>query len=78
VETLQEARSFGLGGHDWMLLFPIDSGIEIAGGEGTDQLRPWDVAVLSGREEREVRIVGRGRGETVKLFVASLPRDRAT
>lgn len=78
VEALQEARSFGLGSHDSMLVFPIDAGVELALGETTEQLGPWDLAVLSGREEREVRIVGRGRGEgagagAVKLFVASLP-----
>jgi environmental stress-induced protein Ves len=76
VETLQEARSFNLGEHDSMLIFPIDAGVDLAHGEGTDQLDPWDLAVLSGREEREVRILGRGRGEkpaAVKLFVANLP-----
>ena len=78
VEALQEARSFGLGSHDWMLVFPIDAGVELALGASTNQLEPWDLAVLSGRQEPEVRIIGPGRGERVKLFVASLPCEHAT
>jgi len=81
VETLQEARSFDLGDHDSMLVFPIDASVDLAHGERADQLDPWDLAVLSGREGREARIVGRGRGERpayMKLFVAKLAGGHAT
>ena len=39
-----------------MLVFPIDAGIELASDGSTEQLAPWDLAVLSGRQEREVKI----------------------
>jgi hypothetical protein len=76
VETLQEARSFDLGDHDSMLVFPIDAGVDLAHGERTDRLDPWDLAVLSGREKGEVRIASSGRGNSgvaVNLFLASVP-----
>ncbi len=76
VEALQEARSFALGGQDSMLVFPIDAGVEVARGETTDQLGPWDLAVLFGWEEREVRIATGNRGKagvTVNLFLATIP-----
>jgi environmental stress-induced protein Ves len=78
VELLREARSFEIGSHESMLVFPIDAGVALAHGESTDRLDPWDLAVLSGWEASEARIVGAGRGEgvcAVKLFVASLPQE---
>jgi hypothetical protein len=80
VQTLSEATSFELGAHDLMLAFPIDASVEVARRETTDQLGPWDLAVLSGREERAVRIDGGARmsGAAVKLFVASLPEGAST
>lgn len=76
VEPLQGARSFVLGGRESMLVFPLDAGVEIACGETTDQLGAWDLAVLSGSEQREARLVAGARADgqrPVRLFLASLP-----
>lgn len=76
VESLREARSFTVGSHESMLVFPIDAGIELASDGSTEQLAPWDLAVLSGRQEREVKIVATGCEDgsaEARLFVAVLP-----
>jgi environmental stress-induced protein Ves len=74
VEELCEARSFALGRLDSLLVVPIDASVELAGGEV--RLEPWDVALLSGREERQVQIARSGGEEgaaRAKLLVAHLP-----
>jgi environmental stress-induced protein Ves len=85
VETLREARYFDVGTDDTLLLFPIDAGVELSRGETEprdqgalrDQLGPWDLAVLSGREERQVRVAAiggeGGNGVAMNLFLAILP-----
>ena len=76
VESLREARSFAFGGRESMLLFPIDAGIALASGGSKEQLGPWDLAVLSGGEEREPGVVAttcpEGTG-AVRVFVATIP-----
>jgi hypothetical protein len=76
VEPLQERRSFRLAGHDSMLVFPIDAGVELARGGTTDQLGPWDLALLSGREEDEVHVVAARSADMrgpVNVFLATIP-----
>jgi environmental stress-induced protein Ves len=76
VEALREARSSSLGSGESMLVFPIDAALELTSGASTYVLEPWDLALLSGREDRTVNISGRGRGEkadAVKVFLATLP-----
>jgi environmental stress-induced protein Ves len=78
VETLQEGRSFGLGGHDSMLAFPIDAGVELTRGDTSDRLEPWDLALLSGWEEQEVHIASTCRADprgAVNLFLATIPGE---
>jgi environmental stress-induced protein Ves len=72
VEEIREARCWRLGSADSMLVFPIDAPVELGCGEV--RLEPWDVALLSGREEKEIRIARGGGGEPAapcKLWVAS-------
>jgi uncharacterized protein len=74
VEELREARSSNLGSGESMLVFPIDAALELTSGASTYVLEPWDLALLSGREDRTVSIAGRGEEESaVKVFLASLP-----
>ena len=76
VESLREARSFTVANHESMLVFPIDAEITLAGDASTEQLAPWDLAVLSGRRQRDVKIVATGCEEgsaAARLFVAVLP-----
>lgn len=76
VESLRGARSLTVGSHESMLLFPIDARITLASDGSTEQLAPWDLAVLSGRRERDVKIVATGCDEgsaAARLFVAVLP-----
>jgi environmental stress-induced protein Ves len=76
VESLREARSFTVGSHESMLLFPIDAGIALASDGSTEQLAPWDLAVLSGRQEREPAPVATTCPEgarAVRVFVAMIP-----
>jgi uncharacterized protein len=78
VEELREPRSASLGSGESMLVFPIDAAIELISGGSTSVLEPWDLALLSGREDRTVRISGRGHGEkagAVKVFLATLPGE---
>jgi uncharacterized protein len=74
VEVLREARSSSLGSQESMLVFPIDAALELTSGASTYVLEPWDLALLSGREDRTVNISGRGEaGDAVKIFLATLP-----
>jgi uncharacterized protein len=76
VEELRQPRSPSLGGGESMLVFPIDAALELTSGARTYALEPWDLALLSEREDRTVSISGRGGGEkagTVKVFLATLP-----
>jgi environmental stress-induced protein Ves len=78
VEALRGERSFRVAGHDSMLVFPIDAGIELRRGETTDRLGPWDLALLSGQEEQMVHIAATrsaGTRGAVSLFVATIPQQ---
>jgi len=59
-----------------MLVFPIDANVEVRSGGSTQLLEPWDLALISGREDRQVYIAAQEGGEAVgavKVFLATLP-----
>jgi environmental stress-induced protein Ves len=74
VEVIREARSFTVGPRQSMLVFPIDAPIDLACGEEV-RLEPWDVALVSEREPRVVRIARSGGEPSApgRLLVARLP-----
>jgi environmental stress-induced protein Ves len=76
VEAWPEALFSSLGDGESMLVFPIDAPLELRSGASTYVLEPWDLAVLSGREDRAVRLSARGpdeKADAVKIFLATLP-----
>jgi environmental stress-induced protein Ves len=75
VESLREARPFNIGIHEWMLVLPIDARVELERSGSTEQLAPWDLAVLSGWEAREPVMAATAAGAgAVRVFVATIPR----
>lgn len=76
VEVLRQPRSPSLESAESMLVFPIDSNVELRSGGKTHRLEPWDFALISGREDRPVRISAEEGGEApgaVQVFLATLP-----
>lgn len=76
VEVLRQPWSAGLESAGSMLVFPIDSTLELRSGGSAQLLEPWDLALISGREDRQVRISAHDGGEAagaVKVFLATLP-----
>ena len=76
VEVLREAWFPGLGSDESMLVFPIDSNVEVRSGGSAQLLEPWDLALISGREDRHMRISahdGGGAAGAGKVFLATLP-----
>jgi uncharacterized protein len=76
VEMLRQPWSPSLESVESMLVFPIDSNVELRAGGGTHLLEPWDLALISGREDRQVHISAQEGGEAagaVKVFLATLP-----
>ena len=80
VEALREAFSSSLGDGESMLVFPIDAALEVSSGAGRCVLEPWDLALLSGPEDRTVSLSSPGPGcgpgekaEAIQIFLASLP-----
>lgn len=75
VEVLRQPWSPGLESAESMLVFPIDANVEVRSGGSTQLLELWDLALISGREDRQVHIA-RQEGEAagaVKVFLAILP-----
>lgn len=76
VETLRQPRSPDLDSAESMLVFPIDSSVELRSGGSTHLLEPWDLALISGREDRPVQIAAHDGGQAAgaaKVFLATLP-----
>jgi environmental stress-induced protein Ves len=76
VEVLRQPWSPGLESAESMLVFPIDANVEVRSGGSTQLLEPWDLALISGREDRQVYIAAQEGGEAVgavKVFLATLP-----
>ena len=76
VEVLRQPWSPHLESAESMLVFPIDSNVQLRSGGGTHLLEPWDLALISGRDDRPVHISAHDGGEAagaVKVFLATLP-----
>jgi hypothetical protein len=78
VESLRQPWSRELSIAESMLAIPLDSNLEIRCGSGTTLLEPWDLALISGEEERHVGMSATGGGDPsapVQVFLATLPAD---
>jgi uncharacterized protein len=76
VEVLRQPWSPHIESAESTLVFPIDSNLELRSGDSAQLLEPWDLALISGREDRQVRISAPDGGEAagaVKVFLATLP-----
>jgi hypothetical protein len=76
VEVLREPQSDDLRSTESMLVFPIDSDIELLCGDDAHLLEPWDLAVISGRQNRTVQLSARQGGESpapAQVFLATVP-----
>jgi environmental stress-induced protein Ves len=65
VEVLRQPWSPGLESAESMLVFPIDANVEVRSGGSTQLLEPWDLALISGREDRQVYIAAQRPGHCI-------------
>jgi hypothetical protein len=76
VAVLREPLRASLASGESMLAFPIDTRVECCSGGRSELLDPWDLAVVSGRDARDVRISAANDGEPagdLKILIGVLP-----
>jgi hypothetical protein len=62
--------STGLAGGESMLVFPIGGRVQVESGDAREVLDPWDLALVTGKTPRDVRVAA---AAALKVVLAVLP-----
>lgn len=71
VERLEEARPVQVRQGESVVVFPIDTSVDLKSGGAEAALEPWDLALLEGPADDAARIAGRA-GASGAVFLATL------